>query len=121
MVEQARTVAIIGGGPVGLAAAAHLLERGLRPVVLEAGPQVADAVAQWGHVQLFSPWSFNVDQACARLLAVAGWQAPEPERYPTGAELRELYLKPLVALTPLRDSIPPARKSSGSVASASTS
>ncbi len=30
-------VAIIGGGPVGLAAAAHLLERGIEPVILEVG------------------------------------------------------------------------------------
>ena len=32
--SEAKTVAIIGAGPVGLAAAAHVLERGLRPVVL---------------------------------------------------------------------------------------
>lgn len=31
-------VVVIGAGPVGLAAAAHLLERGLEPLVLEAGP-----------------------------------------------------------------------------------
>ena len=30
-------VAVIGAGPVGLAAAAHLLDRGLQPLVLEAG------------------------------------------------------------------------------------
>jgi cation diffusion facilitator CzcD-associated flavoprotein CzcO len=34
-------VVVIGAGPVGLAAAAHLLDRGLEPLVLEAGPQVA--------------------------------------------------------------------------------
>ena len=31
-------VAVIGAGPVGLAAAAHLLERGLEPLIFEAGP-----------------------------------------------------------------------------------
>src|SRR5690625_4027729 len=36
-------VIIIGAGPVGLAAAAHVLERGLTPVVLEAGASVGDA------------------------------------------------------------------------------
>ena len=30
-------VVVIGAGPLGLAAAAHLLERGLLPLVLEAG------------------------------------------------------------------------------------
>ncbi len=30
-------VVVIGAGPEGLAAAAHLLERGLEPLVLEAG------------------------------------------------------------------------------------
>jgi flavin-dependent dehydrogenase len=32
---------VIGAGPVGLAAAAHLLERGLQPVVFESGPSAA--------------------------------------------------------------------------------
>ena len=36
---------IIGAGPVGLAAAAHALTRGLDPLVLEAGPRAALAVA----------------------------------------------------------------------------
>src|SRR5205823_5258036 len=49
-------VAVIGAGPVGLAAAAHLLERGLRPVILEAASEVAASVRDWGHVRLFSPW-----------------------------------------------------------------
>ena len=87
--NETKTVAIIGAGPVGLAAAAHVLERGLRPVVLEAGDSIGHAVRQWGHVQLFSPWEYNIDRAAARLLAATGWNSPEPEQYPTGAELLE--------------------------------
>ena len=40
-----KTVAILGAGPVGLAAAAHVLERGMEPIVLEAGPQAATPCA----------------------------------------------------------------------------
>ena len=93
----AKTVAIIGAGPVGLAAAAHVLERGLQPIVLEAGETVGHAMRQWGHVQLFSPWEYNVDKAAARLLAATGWNSPEPDQYPTGAEMIERYLEPLAA------------------------
>lgn len=95
MTHAVRTVAVIGAGPVGLAAAAHLLERGLEPVVLEAGPEAAHAVRQWAHVRLFSPWEFNIDRAAARLLASTGWNAPDPRHYPTGAELIASYLRPL--------------------------
>ena len=99
--SEAKTVAIIGAGPVGLAAAAHVLERGLRPIVLEAGNSAGHAVRQWGHVQLFSPWQYNIDRAAARLLAATGWNSPEPDEYPTGAELFERYLEPLAAKTAL--------------------
>src|SRR3546814_13819687 len=37
-------VVVIGAGPVGLAAAAHLVERGLRPLVLERGENVGGAL-----------------------------------------------------------------------------
>jgi thioredoxin reductase len=99
--NEAKTVAIVGAGPVGLAAAAHVLERGLRPIVLEAGDSVAHAVRQWGHVQLFSPWEYNIDRAAARLLAPTGWNSPEPDAFPTGAELVERYLEPLATKTAL--------------------
>src|SRR5260370_15419745 len=98
---EAQAVAIIGAGPVGLAAAADVLERGLRPIVLEAGPSAAHSVRQWGHVQLFSPWEYNIDRAAARLLAATGWNSPEPDEYPTGAELFERYLEPLATKTAL--------------------
>ncbi|MDP3689716.1 FAD-dependent oxidoreductase [Bradyrhizobium sp.] len=103
--NQAKTVTIIGAGPVGLAAAAHLLERGLKPIVLEAGDSVGHSVRQWGHVQLFSPWEYNVDRAAERLLAATGWNSPEPEQYPTGNELVERYLEPLAAKTTLASHI----------------
>jgi hypothetical protein len=97
--SEAKTVAVIGAGPVGLAAAAHLLERGLTPIVLEAGADVGHAVRQWGHVQLFSPWEYNIDRAAERLLAGTGWNSPDPTQYPTGAELVERYLDPLARKT----------------------
>ena len=100
-----KTVAILGGGPVGLAAAAHVLERGMEPVVLEAGPDVAHAVRQWGHVRMFSPWEYNVDRAAERLLDAVGWNKPQPDHYPTGAELVEQYLEPLATRTVLKDRI----------------
>ena len=87
-------VVVIGAGPQGLAAAAHLLERGLEPLVLEAGDGPAAAVAEWGHVRLFSPWPELVDQAAARLLAPGGRAAPG-QGYPTGAEWIAGYLRPL--------------------------
>jgi thioredoxin reductase len=111
--SQAKSVAIIGAGPVGLAAAAHVLERGVRPVVLEAGDSVGHAVRQWGHVQLFSPWQYNIDRAAARLLAPTGWNSPEPEQYPTGAELFERYLEPLATKTVLAAHIHTASRVTG--------
>ncbi|WP_028345673.1 NAD(P)-binding domain-containing protein [Bradyrhizobium murdochi] len=102
---ETRTVAIIGAGPVGLAAAAHVLERGLQPIVLEAGDKVGHAMRQWGHVQLFSPWEYNVDKAATRLLAATGWNSPEPDQYPTGMEMVERYLEPLAVHSALRPHI----------------
>jgi Pyridine nucleotide-disulphide oxidoreductase len=102
---MSKSIAVIGAGPVGLAAAAHLLERGLQPAVLEAGPEAGHAVRQWQHVQLFSPWEYNIDMAAARLLAPTGWNSPDPKVYPTGAELLERYIEPLATKTALKDVI----------------
>lgn len=87
-------VVVIGAGPQGLAAAAHLLERDLTPLVLEAGAGPASAVLEWSHVRLFSPWSELVDPAAERLLAPTGWEAPT-SGYPTGGEWVTQYLAPL--------------------------
>jgi len=98
---SAKTIAIIGAGPVGLAAAAHALERGLKPCVLEAGGTAGQAVREWSHVRMFSPWRYNVDSASERLLRRVGWNGPDPGRHPTGAELVEHYLEPLATRTAL--------------------
>src|SRR3954469_22970216 len=103
--SEAKSVAIIGAGPVGLAAAAHVLERGLKPIVLEAGSGIGHSVRRWGHVQLFSPWEYNIDRASERLLAATGWNSPDPHVYPTGAELIEHYLEPLATRSPLKDAV----------------
>jgi len=103
--SDGKTVAIIGAGPVGLAAAAHVLEHDMSPIVLESGPEAGHAIRQWQHVQLFSPWEYNVDKVAARLLAPTGWNSPDPHAYPTGGELLEGYLKPLATRTRLREMI----------------
>ena len=88
-------VAVIGAGPVGLAAAAHLLARGLTPLVFEAGPSAGTSIRGWQHVRMFSPWRYNVDRATRRLLEAEGWTMPDAEELPTGRDLMERYL-PLV-------------------------
>lgn len=90
-------VVVVGAGPAGLAAAAHLVERGVRPIVLEAGDRAGAAVSQWNHVRLFSRWSELVDPAAARLLEPTGWVKPDGDGYPTGAEWADRYLAPLAA------------------------
>jgi hypothetical protein len=80
---------------VGLAAAAHLVRKGETPLLFEAGATVGASMLQWGHVRLFSPWRYVLDQQALALLANQGWQAPDLEAYPTGREVVEQYLLPL--------------------------
>ena len=106
-------VAIIGGGPVGLAAAAHLLERGERPLLFEAGSTIGASVLEWRHVRMFSPWEFNVDAASVRLLEGSGWEMPPADELPTGAELVARYLRPLAELPAMREVINTGRARRG--------
>lgn len=102
---MSKTVAIIGAGPVGLAAGAHAIERGLTPIILEQGPDVGHAVRQWAHVTMFSNWAYNIDSAAGRLLAPTGWNRPDPDAHPSGGDLVSQYLDPLATRTALKDAI----------------
>lgn len=95
-------VAVIGAGPVGLAAAAHLSERGLPFVIFESGAEAGAAIRDWGHVRIFSPWRYNIDAASRRLLDRAGWDAPDEDALPTGNEIVDRYLTPLAATESIR-------------------
>ncbi|MEU5087281.1 NAD(P)-binding domain-containing protein [Streptomyces sp. NPDC021356] len=95
MSTQQLPVVVIGAGPVGLAAAAHLVERAIEPLVLEAGSRAGAAVREWSHVRLFSTWGEVVDPAAEKLLAPAGWTRPDPATYPSGGDWAEQYLQPL--------------------------
>ncbi|UUZ58327.1 NAD(P)-binding domain-containing protein [Nocardioides sp. B-3] len=90
---------IIGAGPIGLAAAANAVERGMDFVVLEAGADAGAAIGEWAHVRLFSSWFELIDPAARRLPGATGtWTAPDDAGYPTGGEWREHYLQPLADL-----------------------
>ncbi|MGE7594586.1 NAD(P)-binding domain-containing protein [Peribacillus frigoritolerans] len=103
--KNALPVAIIGGGPVGLAAAAHLIKKGEKFIVLEAGESVGSSILEWGHVRMFSPWQYNIDQAAKELLENAGWTSPDEEALPTGRELVEKYLLPFSNLPEIKEQI----------------
>lgn len=91
-------VVVVGAGPVGLAAAAHLVENGSAVIVVERGRSAGAAVAEWNHVRLFSPWSEVVDPAAQRLLNGTGWTAPDGDGYATGREWVTRYLAPLASV-----------------------
>ena len=95
-------VAVIGAGPVGLAAAAHLVQRGLPFVLFEAAGDVSASLAGVRHVRLFSPWRFNVDRVARSLLAGAGVEVPDGDLLPAAGELIDHYLRPLADLPQIR-------------------
>lgn len=96
---------IIGAGPVGLAAAAQLELRNEAYVIIEAGSQVGASIRKWGHVPVFSPWRYMIDEAAQALLAQTGWVAPDGENYPTGGEFVQRYLEPLGAVPAIRKNL----------------
>lgn len=102
--NESLPVAIVGGGPAGLAAAAHLTVRNIPFILFEAGESVVSNILTWQHVRVFSPWRYNIDKAAKQLLEASGWLAPDEEALPTGKELYERYFKPLVNLSLLKSS-----------------
>jgi thioredoxin reductase len=98
-VTSSLPVAVLGAGPVGMAASAHLIQRGLAPIILEAGKSVAANLATYRQVRLFSPWQYNIDRAARELLTQSGWVAPSLDVLPTAGEIIDDYLQPLAELS----------------------
>jgi putative flavoprotein involved in K+ transport len=69
-------VVVVGGSQAGLAMAWHLAERGLRFVVLEAGPELGNTWRnRWDSLKLFTPAQYD---------ALPGMAFPAPaDTYPT--------------------------------------
>lgn len=105
MIDKHLPIAIIGAGPVGLAAAAHLIERGENPILFEAGASVGQNVRNWGHVRMFSPWEYTVDSATVRLLEADGWTMPPLDELPTGDALVDRYMTPFAELDTMQGRI----------------
>ncbi|MCV9385405.1 NAD(P)-binding domain-containing protein [Reichenbachiella ulvae] len=105
MNNQELPIAIIGGGPIGLAAAAQLALREKPFVLFESGEQIASNVNEWGHVRLFSPWEYNLDQSAETLLKLAGNKIPDKTYIPFGHELISDYLLPLYKLKGIQENI----------------
>ena len=102
---KSRPVAIIGAGPVGLAAAAHLAVRSLPFILFEAGSTVAANVLLWKHIRVFSPWRYNIDKAARQLLDQTLWTAPDEYALPTGQALYDQYFKPLSELPAMKSNL----------------
>lgn len=103
-------VAIVGAGPIGLAAAAHLSERGIPVKVYEAGLTVGANIRDWAHVRIFTTWEQSIDAASQRLLDKNDWQMPRANHLPTGGELYEQYLQPLAETPELKSGIETSAK-----------
>ena len=95
--EHILPVAVIGAGPIGLAAAAHLIQRGMQPLILEAGASPAANLDAYRHVVLFSPWRYNMDPVAKALLASERWTEPRLDMLPSAGEVIDEYLAPLAA------------------------
>jgi hypothetical protein len=104
--SQARTIAILGAGPIGLEAALYARTLGHPVTVYEAG-RVGEHLTRWGHVPLFTPWALNVSPLGERRLVETGARKHpfDPAAFPTGAQVVAAYLRPLAGLPELSGSV----------------
>jgi hypothetical protein len=105
--SREQPVVVIGAGPVGLAALANLLDRGIPAMVVEAAAGVGEHFRQYGPVRLFSPWKFNIAEPIVRRLATSasGWIAPDGDALPLASEILERVLRPFAELPEVKPAI----------------
>ncbi|MCY7977326.1 NAD(P)-binding domain-containing protein [Bacillus inaquosorum] len=102
MINSTLPVAIIGGGPVGIAAAAHLVKRNEQFILFESEEEIGTNFSDYGHVRLFSPWEYNIDEAAKELLVKHHIPLPPKDELPFGEEIVSKYLKPLTQLPEMK-------------------
>ena len=95
-----RRLAVIGAGPIGIAAAIGAIDRGFDVTVLEKG-NVGDSLRSWGTTRFFSPLHMNISP---RMRAILGHSIPD-DALLSGAEMVEGVLRPLAERDPLRGRI----------------
>lgn len=93
---MARTIAIIGAGPIGIEAAIRAEDLGWNVLVFERA-QIGGNVSRWSHVRFFSPWELNRSEWGIQRLLAAGAELPPGDAFPTGQEFLDTYLRPLAA------------------------
>ena len=98
---MALRVAVIGAGPMGLAAALGALERGHDVTVLERD-EVGASLRSWGPTRFFSPLRMNASPAMRDVLGSA---LPPEDALLTGPEFADLVLRELAQRDPLRNKI----------------
>ena len=99
-------IAVLGAGPIGLEAAAHAAHLGYPVTVYDRG-DVAEAVGQWGHVRMFTPFGMNTTPLGLDLIRKEHPQhaLPGPTDLLTGNEYRDAYLVPLALTAKLGDAV----------------
>ncbi|HSP34152.1 MAG TPA: NAD(P)-binding domain-containing protein [Thermoanaerobaculia bacterium] len=96
-----RRVAVIGAGPIGIAAAVGAHDRGFEVTLFEKG-SVGEALRSWSTTRFFTPLSMNISSSMRSLL---GDDAPPDDALLTGAEMIERVLEPIASREPLRGRI----------------
>src|SRR6202022_327519 len=94
-------VIVIGAGPMGLAAALGVIQRGHQVTVLER-EVVGSSLRKWGPTRFFSPLRMNVSAAMRDVL---GADLPPDDALLTGPEFADDVLCQLARRDPLRGKI----------------
>src|SRR5206468_6701176 len=102
--SSGRSIAIVGGGPIGIEAALEARRRGFDVTVYEAD-RVGGHLLRFGHVGLFTPFRMNSTEAGREALRAAGVSIPGDDDLLTASELVGRYHSPLAGLPELRGSI----------------
>ena len=106
-VDTPAKIAILGAGPIGLESALYARVLGYDVTVYEAGSRVANAVRQWGHVRMFTPFGMNRTTLGVSALRAQdeGYVPPGDDELLTGREWAARYLEPLSQTDLLADQL----------------